>query len=162
MNKTRSSAPTSASGNAAPTDMPTFRTNPQVDAKIDSYIKENPKYWAYVQAMPRERLERTVVLNEVREVDRQQRIVRLDFHQPRAGDVEKDFEQLECAAPLRRQDIELEDSGLARPWPADSPQRAKASVAWRNRRRRFSCSTYNQLSNSAVVATLRPATRSSR
>src|SRR5438132_13359348 len=74
MNKTRSSAPTSASGNAAPTDMPTFRTNPQVDAKIDSYIKENPKYWAYVQAMPRERLERTVVLNEVREVDRQQRI----------------------------------------------------------------------------------------
>jgi len=74
MNKAKPSAPTSASGNAAPTDMPTFRTNPQVDAKIDSYIKENPKYWAYVQAMPRERLERTVVLNEVREVDRQQRI----------------------------------------------------------------------------------------
>src|SRR5438309_9227105 len=74
MNKTKPSAPTSVSGNAAPTDMPTFRTNPQVDAKIDSYIKENPKYWAYVQAMPRERLERTVVLNEVREVDRQQRI----------------------------------------------------------------------------------------
>ena len=36
--------------------------------------KPNPKYWAYVQAMPRERLERTVVLNEVRELDRQQRI----------------------------------------------------------------------------------------
>lgn len=45
-----------------------------MDAKIDSYIKENPKYWAYVQAMPRERLERTVVLNEVRELDRQQRV----------------------------------------------------------------------------------------
>ena len=45
-----------------------------MDAKIDAYIKENPKYWAYVQAMPRERLERTVVLNEVRELDRQQRI----------------------------------------------------------------------------------------
>ena len=67
-------APTSASGDAAPSDTPTFRTNPQVDAKIDTYIKENPKYWAYVQAMPRERLERTVVLNEVRELDRQQRI----------------------------------------------------------------------------------------
>ena len=53
---------------------PTFRSNPEVDAKIDAYIKENPKYWAYVQAMPRERLERTVVLNEVRELDRQQRI----------------------------------------------------------------------------------------
>lgn len=45
-----------------------------MDAKIDSYIKDNPKYWAYVQALPRERLERTVVLNEVRELDRQQRI----------------------------------------------------------------------------------------
>src|SRR5712671_4748076 len=72
--KTRSSAPPSASGNAAPTDPPTFRNNPEVDAKIDTYIKENPKYWAYVQAMPRDRLERTVVLNEVREIDRQQRV----------------------------------------------------------------------------------------
>src|SRR6185437_4788855 len=74
MTKPKSSAPPSASGNAAPTDQPTFRTNPEVDAKIDSYIKDNPKYWAYVQAMPRERLERTVVLNEVRELDRQQRM----------------------------------------------------------------------------------------
>ena len=74
MTKTKTSAPTSASGNAAPTDTPTFRSNPEVDAKIDAYIKENPKYWNYVQAMPRDRLERTVVLNEVRELDRQQRI----------------------------------------------------------------------------------------
>ena len=57
-----------------PPTQPTFRNNPEVDAKIDAYIKDNPKYWAYVQAMPRERLERTVVLNEVRELDRQQRI----------------------------------------------------------------------------------------
>jgi len=70
----KSSAPASAGGNAAPTDTPTFRSNPEVDAKIDAYIKENPKYWSYVQAMPRDRLERTVVLNEVREIDRQQRI----------------------------------------------------------------------------------------
>ena len=74
MSKPKTSAPPSASGNAAPTDQPTFRTNPEVDAKIDAYIKDNPKYWAYVQAMPRERLERTVVLNEVRELDRQQRM----------------------------------------------------------------------------------------
>src|ERR1044072_1138975 len=59
---------------AAPTEPPTFRNNPEVDAKIDSYIKENPKYWAYVQGMPRERLDRTVVLNEVRELARQQRM----------------------------------------------------------------------------------------
>jgi predicted GTPase len=45
-----------------------------VDAKIDAYIKENPKYWAYIQGMPRERLERTLVLNEVRELDRQHRM----------------------------------------------------------------------------------------
>ena len=74
MTKPRTSAPTSAGGNAAPAEQPTFRTNPEVDAKIDAYIKENPKYWTYVQAMPRERLERSVVLNEVRELDRQQRI----------------------------------------------------------------------------------------
>ena len=74
MNKPRTSAPAGAGGNAAPTDQPTFRSNPEVDAKIDAYIKDNPKYWAYVQAMPRERLERTVVLNEVRELDRQQRM----------------------------------------------------------------------------------------
>ena len=74
MTKPKTSAPTSASGNAAPAEQPTFRTNPEVDAKIDAYIKENPKYWTYVQAMPRERLERSVVLNEVRELDRQQRI----------------------------------------------------------------------------------------
>jgi len=74
MTKTKTSAPPSASGNAAPAEQPTFRSNPEVDAKIDAYIKENPKYWSYVQAMPRERLERSVVLNEVRELDRQQRI----------------------------------------------------------------------------------------
>ena len=74
MSKTKPSAPSSANGNAAPGEQPTFRTNPEVDAKIDAYIKDNPKYWTYVQAMPRERLERSVVLNEVRELDRQQRI----------------------------------------------------------------------------------------
>lgn len=85
MSKIKSSAPPGASGDAAPTNSsafpaasgnepPTFRNNPEVDAKIDSYIKENPKYWAYVQAMPRDRLERTVVLHEVRELDRQQRV----------------------------------------------------------------------------------------
>lgn len=74
MTKPKTSAPSSANGNAAPGEQPTFRSNPEVDAKIDAYIKENPKYWTYVQAMPRERLERSVVLNEVRELDRQQRI----------------------------------------------------------------------------------------
>jgi len=74
MSKPKSSAPLGAGGNAAPAEQPTFRSNPEVDAKIDAYIKDNPKYWAYIQAMPRDRIERTVVLNEVREIDRQQRM----------------------------------------------------------------------------------------
>ena len=76
MSKAKSNPPNGGptGSTAAPAETPTFRNNPEVDAKIDSYIKENPKYWAYVQNMPRERLERTVVLNEVRELDRQQRM----------------------------------------------------------------------------------------
>jgi len=74
MSKTRSSAPNGAGGTAAPNDQPTYRSNPEVDAKIDAHIRENPKYWAYIQGMPRERLERTLVLTEVRELERQQRM----------------------------------------------------------------------------------------
>ena len=74
MTKSKPSTPPGAGGNAAPTDQPNFRSNPEVDARIDAYIRDNPKYWAYLQAMPRERIERTVVLNEVRELDRQQRM----------------------------------------------------------------------------------------
>ncbi len=74
MSKTKAPASPNAGGNAAPSEPPTYRQNPEVDTKIDAYIKENPKYWAYIQGMPRERLERTLVLNEVRELDRQQRM----------------------------------------------------------------------------------------
>jgi hypothetical protein len=74
MSKTKPTAPTGASGATAPTDPTHYRSNPEVDSKIDSFIKENPKYWTYVQGMPRERLERTIVLNEVRHVERQQRM----------------------------------------------------------------------------------------
>ena len=64
--------PNGASSTSA--DPTTYRTNPEVEAKIDAYIKENPKHWTYLQGMPRDRLERTVVLNEVRQLDRIQRI----------------------------------------------------------------------------------------
>ena len=66
--------PTGANGASAPAEPITYRINPEVEAKIDAHIKENPKYWNFIQTMPRERLERTAVLNEVRELDRQQRI----------------------------------------------------------------------------------------
>ena len=62
-----------ASTNASP-DQTAYRINPEVEAKIDAHIKENPKHWAYLQSMPRDRLERTVVLNEVRQLERQQRM----------------------------------------------------------------------------------------
>src|SRR5579859_1031642 len=72
------STKTKASPNGAPASTSpepgVYRTNPEVEAKIDAYIKENPKHWSYLQQMPRDRLERTVVLNEVRQIDRQQRI----------------------------------------------------------------------------------------
>lgn len=74
MSKSKPSAPREASGTTAPTEPTPYRSNPEVDAKIDSFVKENPKYWAYVQGMPRERLERTIVLNEVRHLERQQRM----------------------------------------------------------------------------------------
>ena len=50
-----------------------YRNIPEVDAKIDSYIKENPKRWAYIQGLPRERLERALALSDVQKLDRQQR-----------------------------------------------------------------------------------------
>ena len=73
MSKTKT-PPNGAAGNVATDEPPTYRSNPEVDAKIDSYIKENPKHWAFVQGMPRDRLERSLVLNEVQKLDRQQRM----------------------------------------------------------------------------------------
>lgn len=51
-----------------------YKSNPEIDARIDAYIKDNPKHWSHIQAMPRERLERSVVLGEVRQLERQQRM----------------------------------------------------------------------------------------
>jgi hypothetical protein len=61
-------------GRKCAADPATYRVNPDVEAKIDAYIKDNPKHWAYIQGMPRDRLERTAVLNEVRQIERQERM----------------------------------------------------------------------------------------
>lgn len=71
---TKKTPPNGAAGANASPDPTTYRVNPEVEAKIDAHIKENPKHWVYIQAMPRDRLERTVVLNEVRQIERQQRM----------------------------------------------------------------------------------------
>ena len=77
MSTTKTKTPPNSSPNgtsSASVEPTTYRTNPEVEGKIDAYIKENPKHWAYLQGMPRDRLERTVVLNEVRQLERQQRM----------------------------------------------------------------------------------------
>ena len=51
-----------------------YRDNPKVNARIDEYIKTNTKHWEYIQSMPRERLERALVLSEVNKLDRQQKM----------------------------------------------------------------------------------------
>ena len=73
MNTQQKSLPTGDSmrGSAAPSE---HRTNPQVDAKIDAYVKENPKYWEYLEATPKDRLQRMLVLKEVQVFERQERI----------------------------------------------------------------------------------------
>ena len=51
-----------------------YRDNKEINAKIDAYIQANPKEWDYIQGLPRERLERMLVLQHVNRIDRRQRI----------------------------------------------------------------------------------------
>ena len=65
-------------GNGAATDaagdLPKYRDNVEINTKIDSYIKANPKEWTYIQGLPRERLERMLVLQNVNKIERRARI----------------------------------------------------------------------------------------
>jgi len=42
------------------------RTNPEVDAKLDQYIKDNPKLYAHYKEMPHEYLVRKQMLSSMR------------------------------------------------------------------------------------------------
>src|ERR1700688_516908 len=55
-------------------DSPKLRDNVEINAKIDAYIKANPKEWNYIQGLPRERLERMLVLQNVNKIERRKRI----------------------------------------------------------------------------------------
>src|SRR6266480_2320403 len=58
MSKTKTPPNGASTAPAAEANEPReYRNIPEVDAKIDCYIKENPKRWAYIQGLPRERLE---------------------------------------------------------------------------------------------------------
>jgi len=48
MSTKKPTPPNGAPGASTPPETTTYRINPEVEAKIDAYIKENPKYWAYV------------------------------------------------------------------------------------------------------------------
>ncbi len=69
--KTQDESATQTNGNEQPGQ---YRDNPKVNARIDEYIKNNPKHWDYIKAMPRDRLERALVLSEVNKLDRQQKM----------------------------------------------------------------------------------------
>ena len=77
MSLKRSDKNTNGNG-AAVTDaageLPKYRDNVEINAKIDSYIKANPKEWTYIQGLPRERLERMLVLQNVNKIERRARI----------------------------------------------------------------------------------------
>ena len=59
---------------AADNATPQFKENPQVNAKIDDYIKNNPKHWEYIQSMSKDRMARALVLGEVQKQDRTERM----------------------------------------------------------------------------------------
>ena len=73
MNKSRT-APNGEPASGAPRQPPpALKNNPEIDAKIDAYIANNPGYWKSIQTLPRERLERRLVLKEVEQMERQLR-----------------------------------------------------------------------------------------
>jgi hypothetical protein len=95
----------------------TYRDNPQINAKIDEHIKNNPKYWEYLQAMPRERMERAMVLHEVQKDERQQKL--------EAGILKK----LEGDPELKKT-----YENLVKDLPEDQRQKAMVSIASRTMR----------------------------
>ncbi len=51
-----------------------IKENPRVNAQIDDYIKQNPKRWEFIKALPRERLERALVLEKMRSDNQRQKL----------------------------------------------------------------------------------------
>ena len=75
MSLKRTEKNTNGNGSAAATEpVAKYRDNAEINAKIDTYIQANPKEWDYIQGLPRERLERMLVLQHVNRIDRRQRI----------------------------------------------------------------------------------------
>jgi hypothetical protein len=63
-----------AEQNGASNEPLEFKQNDRINGQIDAYIKENPKHWDLIKAMPRERLERTAVWQQLRYNNRKQKL----------------------------------------------------------------------------------------
>ncbi len=94
------------------TQQPQFRENPQVNAKIDDYIKNNPKFWDYVQSMSPERMGRALVLGQIQKQDRTEKM--------RAGILRKLDEN-----PEMKQSIQA----MVKNMPEEQRERAMVSIA---------------------------------
>ena len=96
------------------TDSPQFKENAQVNAKIDEYIRNNPKHWTYIQSMPPDRMARALVLHEVQKLDRREKM--------RAGVLAKLDQNPEMKEHIQ---------GLVKNLPEDQRESAAVSIAAR-------------------------------
>ena len=103
-----------ASAQGVTGEAPKFRENQEVNAKIDGYIQKNPKEWAYIQSMPRDRLERSLMLQSVQKQERKEKM--------RAGILKKLEENPELKEAYRN---------LVKNLPAEQQEKAMASLAMR-------------------------------
>ena len=99
------------------TDTPKLRDNAEVNTKIDAYIKANPKEWAYIQGLPRDRLERSLVLQYVNKTERRERV--------RTAVLKKLDENPELKEAYRT---------LVKNLPAEQQEKAMASIAMQAQR----------------------------
>jgi hypothetical protein len=95
MSTPKSKTPPNGAAGATASNEPNYRINPEVETKIDNWIKQNSKSWDYIAAMPLDRLRRTVVLNEVRQIERQQRVREFTMNRINANpDLKQAYETL--------------------------------------------------------------------
>ena len=88
------------------------KENPAVNAKIDEYIKTNPKFWEHVQSLPPERLARTLVLVEMQKDERVEKM--------RAGVLRKLEENPEMKESIQR---------MVKNMPVERREQAMVSIA---------------------------------
>ena len=96
---------------------PPFRENPEINAKIDAYIKANPKRWVYIQSMSPERMARTIILQDVQKQERTERM--------RAGVLRKLEENPELKKAYQT---------LVKNLPEDQQEKMMANLAIRTQR----------------------------